>query len=183
VRQMKTQDWQERLREAVSYDPLTGLLHWKERPLSHFVSVGAWRSWNTKWAGKRAFRKADKEGYLLGKFQQNDLKAHRVAWIVHYGSLAADTEIDHINGDPSDNRIANLRLATRAENGRNTRIRVDNTTGFKGVCKIKGRNKWRAQIKVGNRKGAYGLFDTPEDAYAAYCKASAELHGEFGRVA
>lgn len=86
---------------------------------------------------------------------------------------------DHIDGDGLNNQRANLRACTHAQNLRNTGAHTDNSSGFKGVYFHKQRGKWAAMIKV-NRKGKHlGLFTTKEAAYAAYCAAAKELHGEF----
>lgn len=90
-------------------------------------------------------------------------------------------QIDHRDGDGLNNLRANLRLATRAQNQHNKRTPVSNTSGFKGVRR--SRSKWMAQIKLNGTTQYLGTFDTPETAAAAYAKASAELHGEFGRTA
>lgn len=92
-------------------------------------------------------------------------------------------EVDHINGDGLDNRRSNLRLATHAQNTRNRRRPRTNTSGFKGVHLHKSAGKWVAQITNAGKYLYLGLFETPESAYAARVAASAELHGEFGRVA
>ena len=89
---------------------------------------------------------------------------------------------DHRDGDGLNNRRANLRLASKAENGRNSRMKSRNTSGFKGVHLHKETGKWRARISTGDKHVSLGLFATPEDAHAAYAKASAELHGEFSRA-
>lgn len=94
-----------------------------------------------------------------------------------------DLQVDHINGDGLDNRCGNLRLATRFQNTCNQRRSKANTSGFKGVSWHESRKKWRAQIYLHGRKHYLGLFEKPESAHAAYCAASAELHGEFGRAA
>jgi hypothetical protein len=91
-------------------------------------------------------------------------------------------EVDHINGNGLDNRKTNLRLATSSQNRWNTRKQTNNTSGFKGVYYHKRSKKWRAQIKLSRKKFHLGHFNTPEEAYAAYCVANERLHGEFGRV-
>jgi hypothetical protein len=95
-------------------------------------------------------------------------------------------EIDHINGNGLDNRRSgekgNLRVATKAQNGRNQRLFSSNTSGYKGVSFHKQASKWDARIMVDGKSRRLGLFSTPKDAAAAYAKASAELHGEFGRT-
>jgi len=92
---------------------------------------------------------------------------------------------DHINGDTLDNTDENLRAATASENNRNRRYTDrNNNTGFKGVSFDKtSPRKYKASIKF-NRKSIYlGSFNTAEGAYAAYCAAAKELHGEFARLA
>ena len=91
--------------------------------------------------------------------------------------------VDHIDGDGLNNRRNNLRLATNAQNQFNQRMRSDNKSGYRGVSFRKSDGTWTAQIKANGRRHYLGIYKTPEEAHAAYCKASAELHGEFGRVA
>ena len=90
-------------------------------------------------------------------------------------------QVDHRDGDGLNNRRSNLRVATNSQNTCNQAIRRSNSSGYKGVHKHK--DKWRADISRDGRRRFLGLHDTPEAAHAAYCKASAELHGEFGGVA
>ena len=91
-------------------------------------------------------------------------------------------QVDHINGEGLDNRRANLRIASRAENQRNQRLHSNSTTGLKGVSRHKTSNTWQACIKVNRKTQHLGCFLTAEDAYAAYCAASVKYHGEFGRT-
>lgn len=96
--------------------------------------------------------------------------------IVH-GAIPDGLEIDHINGDESDNRICNLRLATKSENQQNKRRpRKDNKAGLLGVCWFERAKKWRAQITVNGECKYLGLYVTPEEAHAAYLTAKRELH-------
>lgn len=89
---------------------------------------------------------------------------------------------DHINGDTLDNRRCNLRVATKSQNGMNRKINCNNKSGFKGV-RYHNRDKcYYAQITANGVKKHLGTFDTPEQAYDAYCKAALELHGEFARL-
>jgi len=92
-------------------------------------------------------------------------------------------QVDHIHHRTLDNRKSELRLCSPSQNQHNQGIRASNTSGYKGVSWHRQRQKWRAQIRL-NRKNKYlGLYDTPEQAHAAYCLAAAELHGDFARVA
>jgi len=93
--------------------------------------------------------------------------------------------VDHINGDPLDNRRANLRICTKAENMRNRRRNANSTSGFKGVLLMKDtprKKPWRAQIKTNGRHHRLGYYKTKEEAALAYDAAAKELHGEFARL-
>lgn len=120
-------------------------------------------------------------GVVIVSVDYRRYKAHRLIWLWHYGILPP--EIDHIDGDPSNNRIENLRAATHATNMKNMKTPSTNRSGFKGVRFHLPTRKWTAQIGV-NKKSVYlGIFLTPEDAYAAYCRAAVKYHGEFARLA
>lgn len=89
---------------------------------------------------------------------------------------------DHINLDGLDNRRANLRPATHAENLRNRGRQTNNSSGFKGVTWNKRARKWQAQIGMPGSKSYLGIFVDPEEAARAYDAAAIELHGEFARL-
>jgi hypothetical protein len=110
----------------------------------------------------------------VGRKRQK-LYMHRVV----YGPDSRQ-QIDHINHDGLDNRRANLRGCSPAENQRNMRIPAHNTSGFKGVCWSKKHGKWKAEIRWSGKRKHIGLFDCAEDAHEAYCVASEKYHGEFG---
>ena len=94
-----------------------------------------------------------------------------------------DLYVDHIDGDGLNNRRSNLRVATHQQNLHNQRLSRANTSGLKGVVFNKRAGKWQAQIRFNGARKHLGMFATPEKAHTAYAKASAELHGEFGRIA
>ena len=93
----------------------------------------------------------------------------------------ADMEVDHINGDGLDNRLKNLRAVSHAENLTNQRKKVNNRSGFKGVSP-RPNGTWQAKIVKDGMRRHLGTFARAEDAHMAYAAASAELHGEFGRL-
>lgn len=107
-------------------------------------------------------------------FQGRNMRAHRVAWFLHYGRWPKHT-IDHVNGDPRDNRITNLRDVPQLDNNRNlTKARSHNDVAVLGVTKF--RNKYRARITVDGKSIHLGLFSTIEEASAAYANAKLKFH-------
>lgn len=95
--------------------------------------------------------------------------------------LQSNEAIDHINGNPLDNRRSNLRLANKSQNAANAKRRADNTSGYKGVSWSRVSKKWRAYTREDGRQKHLGLFDTPEQAHDAYKTATVEVYGEFAR--
>jgi hypothetical protein len=84
--------------------------------------------------------------------------------------------VDHADRDPSHNAWHNLRLVTKAENGHNQWLAINNTSGYTGVSWDKTRGKWRAHIKAHDKQRTIGRFATPEEAHQAYLKAKLKLH-------
>lgn len=102
-------------------------------------------------------------------------RAHRLAWLYVFGEMPAK-EIDHINGNPTDNRITNLREATPIENKWNRR--VVNKIGFKGVQRVHP-NSYMATITIHKKRTYLGCFKTPEEAHAVYSSAAKQHFGAF----
>jgi len=148
------------LMQALSYDIETGVFRW--RVPSRRVSVG-------DVAG------CVDNGYVRIKVKQRAYRAHRIAWLFVHGEWPSD-DIDHINGDRSDNRIANLRDVPRAINCQNLRrARRDNkSSGLLGVTRDRG--MWLAQISVGGRNRLVGRFSDANQAHAAYVAAKRQQH-------
>lgn len=161
----------ETLRELLSYDPETGVLTWKYRELNWFKTESAFKSWNTKYAGKSAFTAFHDEGYKQGRIFNKTYKAHRVGYAIHYGEWPKD-QIDHINGNKADNRITNMRAVNNQENSRNSSKRNDNVSGFTGVFWHKQINKWRSKIRADGKDIHLGCFDCKLDAIAARINAN-----------
>lgn len=149
----------EYLHKRLRYEPETGKLFWRD-------CEDMPNSWRAKHAGKEAFTAIDGEGYKLGTVNRQTLKAHRVIWTMHYGKWPC-SQIDHINGAKTDNRIVNLRVVSNAENARNRPMRSDNTSGVTGVCWNKAARKWMARVCVDGRNNYIGCFDTIAEAAAA----------------
>jgi hypothetical protein len=157
----------ERLREVLRYDPETGIFTWLVMMSSRALPNQA--------AGCRS------NGYRQIRLDGGIYLSHRLAWLYVYGEWP-DKEIDHVNGDKSDNRIANLRLATRTQNCCNVRRRRTNKSGTPGVSWFPQTQRWRARIVVDRREVSLGYFRSKQDAIAARTAAVKHYYGEFGRL-
>lgn len=170
----------ELLRKLLSYDPEIGALTWLPRTPDMFPDKGRPRdkmcaAWNKQFAGKQAFTSKKMKGHLFGSIFDRDYQTHRVIWAIVHGEWP-ENQIDHINGDPADNRIGNLRKVTNAENNRNRARTGRNTSGVVGVYWCKVKSKWFARIWVNQRGIRLGFFATFEEACAAR-KAAEEKYG------
>ena len=120
-------------------------------------------------------------GYL--NFQINGKKyfVHRIIYYMHHGHMDDTMQIDHIDGNPANNRIENLRLVTRSQNGCNRKIDKNSTTGVKGVSWHKNIMKFEARIMKNNKRVHIGYYDTLEAAEKAITEARENEHGEYAR--
>jgi hypothetical protein len=115
------------------------------------------------------------EGYAAFQINGEKIYAHRAAWLYVYG-VWPDVEIDHINRHRNDNRIANLRLATRCQNGQNTGAHKRNSTGRKGVTFHARNKKWQVQLRANNKTFYVGQYAELADAVQARAIAEVLLH-------
>lgn len=169
------------IRELVDFDPNTGDLTWKKRREDLFKTTASARSWNTRYAGRPAFTNEIDGKYLKSSIFNRYYLAHRVAWVVFYGSWP-EGEIDHVNGNPSDNRISNLRIATSSENKANVACRRGHGSVYKGVSFDKKKGMWQARIGYKQERKHLGHFHNEIDARDAYNKASKDMHGPFSNT-
>lgn len=155
----------ERVLEMLYYDANTGIFVWAKSP-------------NTKMKVGSEAGAAMRSGYLTIKIDGQGYVAHRLAWLYVTANDPGHLLIDHINGDRVDNRFQNLRLVTHSQNVYN-RNYTKNKTGFVGVSKCSGVERWFSTIGTGKDRQYLGTFASPELASAAYQAKAKELFGEF----
>jgi hypothetical protein len=122
----------------------------------------------------------DAKGYSRTVVDGQNLLTHRVIWVYHNCNLPK--QLDHIDGNPMNNKIENLRPASMSENQRNAKVRANNKSGYKGVYFHKTRKSYVAQIRLHGKPVRLGVFANPIDAALAYNVAATELFGEFARL-
>ena len=155
----------DRARELFSYEPETGNIIRKVSRSANALKGDV--------AGT-----PDLHGYIQIQVDGKIYKAHRIAFLLMTGDWPKFA-IDHANGNRSDNRWENIRECTQSENSRNSKLRSDNTSGYKGVCFYK--NRWLAQIQIHGKCRHIGLYDTPKEAHEAYMKAAIAAQPDFAR--
>lgn len=156
---------QEKLKIWLNYDITTGLFTWLK-------NKGARARSGQTTNGKSPFR------YHRITIDGETYPAHVLVWLYVYGEFPTSF-IDHIDCNKSNNRLSNLRLATKSENSFNTPLRRTNTSGFKGVTWSEKDKKWRAQATIDGKNHYLGDYKTKQeasDAYNAFCR---EKHKEF----
>jgi HNH endonuclease len=157
------------LHELLEYSGDTGEFRWKSD------------RGNNKTAGKLAGCLRS-DGYVIIRINSRNYLAHRLAWAMTYGEWPE--LLDHIDMNPSNNRIDNIRPANHSLNKANRRKTRANTSGFKGVFfdKTASTNPWRAAIKVNYKLKNLGCFASPEEAHAAYDAAARKHFGDFANA-
>lgn len=154
----------EKAKTRLRYDPQTGDFFWLDGPRAGLIAGCTFSN---------GYRNLTIDGKMVG--------AHRVAWYFVYGYMPK--QIDHINGNPADNRLVNLRESTQSQNKQNSRTKRGTKSGLKGICYSKDHKKWRAMIGPRGAVRHLGYFKTPEEAHAAYVLAANAAYGEFSRAA
>ena len=136
--------------------------------------ISKW-NWHARVDGNRVYAARNVPADQNGK--RGAMKMHR-----QIANPPTGMEVDHIDGDGLNNRLGNLRIATKSQNQCNRRPMATSTTGLKGVSPYNRDGTWRARISVRGRRISLGYYKTPAEAHAAYVAASIKLHGPFGRT-
>ena len=160
---------QEYLKSLLDYNPETGKFIWRVNN-KNYVKSGSEAGW------------IDSYGYRVIGIDKKGYKGHRLAWLWYYGTLPED-QIDHINHNPDDNRIENLREVSNQENHKNLSRPRNNTSGHVGVHWCKKAKKWCASIQPNGKKIYLGYFKEKEDAIKTRKEAEAKykFHKNHGR--
>jgi HNH endonuclease len=162
------------VREWFRYDVQSGEIFWNKTGYGVFPG---------KRAGANIKTGPDKRPYRGISFKGNVLLAHRVAWVIARGAIPQGMTIDHIDGDGLNNKLNNLRLATRPVNNRNKRLYKNNTSGCAGVTWIRREAKWIAFAYHDGARKHLGTFVDIADAIACRKAAEAKLgfHANHGK--
>lgn len=162
---MKKELTQERLKELLDYNPETGVFTWKAKsaPAASKVKIGdVAGSFETK-------------GYKRIKINYKQYKSHRLAWLYVNGRWPAE-ELDHIDGNPGNNSISNLRECSRAENTENRAPQGKHSSGLIGVSWNERKQKWKAVIAKDRKSIFLGYFHCKYEAHKEYQQAKRQLH-------
>lgn len=129
-------------------------------------------------SGKPAGTLNRKCGYYYVGVGGKRLLAHRIVWALHHGECAEGMDIDHVDMNGSNNRIENLRLASRAENHRNRKVRPDNKSGVKGLSMHP--SGWVGRIQIEGK--VYRKFSISRQVVEEWIMSMRpQLHGAFAR--
>jgi len=121
----------------------------------------------------------DGDGYTLVRYKGVLVRAHNLVWLYYHDSWPC-AEVDHINNDPTDNSIGNLRLATRQQNGANQKLQARREGKYKGVYQNK--TSYYAKIKYKGKQHHIGSFKTEKEAALAYNKMASFFFGNWAKL-
>jgi len=154
-----------------------GILIWKPRPLSDFNSVRGFRGWNTKFPGKIAG--CNKHIYSVVGISAVNYLQHRVIFLMHHGYMPEF--LDHIDHDPKNNKVENLRPADKSQNNMNRPVQKNSPSGHKNVHWNKQHEKWMVRVQKDAAVVFGGLFSSVEAAAERAAQLRGQIHGQFAR--
>lgn len=157
------------LGEFLRYEPETGHLYWLKRPGRFTSKAKPGQVAGAKNAG----------GYMVINFRRRMFYCHRIAWALVHGTWPV-SQIDHIDGDKANNRIANLRLCNHRQNACNS-VKRPGASGTVGVTQVKQTGRWKAQVSENGKHRFIGTYASKHEAAAAYWSAKEQIAGEFFR--
>lgn len=156
-----------------------GHLFWLERPREHFKTAARWKSWNVRYPGTEAgtIMWTGYDSRCVVTINYQPIYRASIVWALHTGEWRIG--LDHEKRNTLDDRFEKLRIVTPSQNAANSKTRSNNKSGFKGVSFHKRTGRWISFIRSNSKHLYLGLFDTPEEAHAAYMEAAKEHFGEF----
>jgi len=172
--------------EALQYfeydDSLPQKLRW--RPRTDIVSSphnyrNPQKTWNSNWAGKPAGSVTT--GYWCVLLKGKWFKCHRLIYAHFFGEIPKGAFVDHVDGNPLNNEISNLRIATCAQNNANSKCGKNHSSGLKGAHFRVRSQKYESSIRFGGKLMHLGCFKTAQEAHQAYIAATIKYNGEFAR--
>jgi hypothetical protein len=159
---------QAELKEKLIYDSLSGIFWWKSNAIG--------RASLDNPAGSK-----DAKGYCRIMINRKMYLAHRLAWL-YVNGVWPKSQIDHIDGNPLNNRYENLRECDSSQNICNSKLRRDSKTGVKGVSWHSQAKKYNVRVCINGKRRSMGLFDDKEFAELVSIEARKKYHGEFARI-
>ena len=162
----------EELKEYLDYNPDTGIIIWKKTTTAR-IKIG-------QEAGCVSASKCTTYRTITSKGIK--YKTHRIAYYMYHGIDPKNNDIDHEDGNGLNNKINNLRLATRSDNCKNRSMNENNTSGVTGVTWVKQAQKWRARIMIDYKSIVLGSYINKEDAIQTRIEAEKKYFGEFRRL-
>ena len=156
------------LHKLFTCDAAAGVIYHKERARSEFQSDRIHKAWNTRCAGKPAGYIA--QGYQRCRIGEKKVMVHRIIWAMTHGAWPL-ADIDHIDRNPLNNSLSNLRDVDHGQNQKNMSVRKSNSVGVSGVTWCNQRQRWRASIGLNGRAKSLGVYREVKDAISARRKA------------
>jgi hypothetical protein len=154
---------------------------WEYREGKLYWRIKAGRGTSVRHPGDEVAPAPDPHGYQFVTLRRKHYAVHRVVFLLVHGWLPKF--VDHIDGNPGNNLVANLRPATHLQNMRNAKTRKDNTSGVKNVYWHKQVRRWQVRLSIAGKQVSFGCFATLDEASAVAAQARADTFGEFARHA
>jgi len=151
---------QKTLKEILHYNPDTGVFTWRYRDPSYFSLERIAKGWNRRYANTVAgsFYKLGRNTYVYIDVFAKRTAAHRLAFVYMGVPISQSDQVDHIDGNSSNNAFSNLRIVTNSQNCRNQRLRLNNKSGHAGVVRDKKYDGWVASIGYKGKRVYLGWF-------------------------